>query len=89
MESVYQEKSKFRMSKRKIFALTLSLFAVAIIVSEPVYASVPWWVSGIGAVAGGIIGSLTGSPIGTIAGAAAGAMIANILRFDILNLDFS
>ena len=79
MESVYQEKSKFRMSKRKIFALTLSLFAVAIIVSEPAYASVPWWVSGIGAVAGGIVGSLTGSPIGTIAGAAAGAMIADYL----------
>ena len=39
----------------------------------------PWWITGIGAVAGGIIGSLTGSPIGTIAGAAAGAMIANYI----------
>ena len=79
MESVYQEKSKFRMSKRKALAITLSLFAVAIIVSEPVYASVPWWITGIGAIAGGIAGSLTGSPIGTIAGAAAGAMLANYL----------
>ena len=79
MESVYQEKSKFRMSKRKALVITLSLLAVALIVSEPVYASTPWWVSGIGAVAGGIVGSLTGSPIGTIAGAAAGAMLANYL----------
>ncbi len=79
MESVYQEKSKFRMSKRKALVITLSLLAVALIVSEPVYASVPWYITGIGAIAGGIIGSLTGSPIGTIAGAAAGAMIAGYL----------
>ena len=79
MESVYQEKSKFRMSKRKALVITLSLLAVALIVSEPVYASTPWWVSGIGAVAGGIVGSLTGSPIGTIAGAAAGAALADYI----------
>ena len=79
MESVYQEKSRFRMSKRKALVITLSLLAVALIVSEPVYASTPWWVSGIGAVAGGIVGSLTGSPIGTIAGATAGAVLADYI----------
>ena len=79
MENVYQEKSSFKFSKRKALVIALSIFAVAIVVSEPAYASVPWWITGIGAVAGGIVGSLTGSPIGTIAGAAAGAMLANYL----------
>ena len=79
MESVYQEKSKFRMSKRKALVITLSLLAVAVIVSEPVYASVPWWITGIGIVAGGIAGSLTGSPLGTIAGGIAGATIADYI----------
>lgn len=79
MESVYEEKSRFRMSKRKALVIALSIFAVAIVVSEPVYASVPWYITTIGIVAGGIVGSLTGSPIGTIAGAEAGAMIADYL----------
>ena len=79
MESVYNDKKQSGFSKKKALAIALSIFAIAIIVSEPVYASVPWWITGIGAVAGGIVGSLTGSPIGTIAGAAAGAMIANYI----------
>ena len=79
MENVYLEKSSFKFSKRKALVIALSIFAIAIVVSEPAYASVPWWITGIGAVAGGIVGSLTGSPIGTIAGAAGGAMLANYL----------
>ena len=79
MESVFNDKKQSGFSKKKALAIALSIFAVAIIVSEPVYASTPWYIGAIGAVAGGIIGSLTGSPIGTIAGAAAGAALADYL----------
>lgn len=79
MESVYNDKKQSGFSKKKALAIALSVFAVAIIISEPVYASVPWYITAIGAVAGGIVGSLTGSPIGTIAGATAGAVLADYL----------
>lgn len=79
MESVYEEKSRFKFTKRKALVIAISIFAVGIIVSEPVYANAPWWVTTIGIVTGGIVGSLTGSPIGTIAGAEGGAMLADYI----------
>lgn len=79
MENVYVEKPKFRITKRKALVIGLAVFFSVMVISEPIYAQAPWWVSTIGAVAGGIIGSLTGSPIGTLAGATAGVLLANYL----------
>ena len=79
MENVYQEKSRFRMTKRKALILGFAILATGIILAEPIYASVPWYITTIGAVAGGIVGTLTGSPLGTIAGATAGALLADYL----------
>ena len=79
MENVYQEKSRFRMTKRKALVIGFAILATGIVLAEPIYASVPWYITAIGAVAGGIVGSLTGSPIGTIAGATAGALLADYL----------
>ena len=79
MENVYQEKSRFRLTKRKALILGFAILATGIVLGEPIYASVPWYITAIGAVAGGIVGSLTGSPLGTIAGATAGALLADYL----------
>ena len=80
METVYRKETRFKMNRKKALIIGLAVFAAVMIVSEPVYASVPWYITAIGAVVGGIVGTaLTGSPIGTIAGATAGALLADYL----------
>ncbi len=80
METVVYENPKSRfLTKRKVAVISIAVFASFLMVSEPVYASVPWYISVIGGITGGILGSLTGSPLGTIAGATAGVMIADYL----------
>ena len=80
MESVIYENSKSHfLTKKKIVIISIAILGSFLMVSEPVYAAVPWYISVIGGITGGILGSLTGSPLGTIAGATAGVMIADYL----------
>lgn len=80
MESVIYENSKSHfLTKKKIAVISIAILGSFLMISEPVYASVPWYISVIGGITGGILGSLTGSPLGTIAGATAGVMIADYL----------
>ena len=80
MESVIYSNSKSHfLTKKKIAVISIAIIGSFLMVSEPVYASVPWYISVIGGITGGILGSLTGSPLGTIAGATAGVMIADYL----------
>ena len=80
MESVIYENSKSHfLTKKKIAVISIAILGSFLMVSEPVYASIPWYISIIGGITGGILGSLTGSPLGTIAGATAGVMIADYL----------
>ena len=62
-----------------VIAIAVVIAIAGISVSSVSMAQVPWYVTAIGTVTGGIIGSLTGSPIGTIAGATAGALVSNYL----------
>ena len=62
-----------------VIAIAVVIAIAGISVSSVSMAQVPWYVTAIGTITGGIIGSLTGSPIGTIAGATAGALVSNYL----------
>lgn len=78
MKPISENKNKF-LSPHKLILMSVVIGLTVITVSSSSFAGVPWYITGVGAVAGGVAGSLTGSPIGTIAGATAGAIVADYL----------